>query len=64
LPEIAEDAGMIVGVGSVTVLAGTFTQTIRVRESNPIDGDKDYKVFAAGTGVIIDGPLELIESGP
>jgi hypothetical protein len=60
-PGIALDEGLVVGTGSVTVPAGTFTQTIRVREFNPLDGDKGYKWYAAGVGLIIDGPVKLIE---
>jgi hypothetical protein len=60
-PGIAEDEGTIVGSGPVAVPAGAFTETIRVREFNPLDGDKGYKVFAAGTGLVIDGPLELVD---
>lgn len=42
-----------------SVPAGPFSETIRVQESNPLDGDRGYKVFAAGTGLIVDGPLAL-----
>lgn len=58
-PGVAEDEAKIVGIGPTTVPAGTFTETIRVREFNPLDGDKGYKVFAAETGLIVDGPVEL-----
>lgn len=58
-PGVAEDEGQIVGVGQVEVPAGTFSETIRVREFNPLDGGKDYKVFAKGVGIIVDGPLVL-----
>lgn len=60
-PGIAEDEGTIVGIGPVTVPFDAFTETIRVREFNPLDGGKGYKVFAAGTGLIVDGPLELVD---
>lgn len=59
-PGVAEDEGTIVGSGPVTVPAGRFTETIRVRESNPLDGSKDYKVYAAGVGLIVDGTVELL----
>lgn len=59
-PGVAEDEGKIVGIGPVEVPAGLFTETIRVRESNPLEGDKDFKVYAAGTGILVDGPLELV----
>lgn len=60
-PGIAEDEGRVVGTGSVTVPAGSFSRTIRVRESNPLDGDKGYKVYAHGVGLIVDGPVELVD---
>ena len=59
-PGVAEDQAQVVGQGPVTVPAGSFAQTIRVREFNPLDGEKDYKVHAAGVGLIIDGILELV----
>jgi hypothetical protein len=58
-PGVAEDEGKIVGVGPVEVPFGLFTNTIRIREFNPLDRGKDYKVHAAGTGIIIDGTLQL-----
>ncbi|MGD2070672.1 MAG: hypothetical protein PVI57_18510 [Gemmatimonadota bacterium] len=60
-PGIAEDEGRIVGVGPITVAAGTFPVTLRLREYNPLDEEKDYKVFASGVGTIVDGPLALVE---
>ncbi|HET9512392.1 MAG TPA: hypothetical protein VFO95_00585 [Gemmatimonadales bacterium] len=60
-PGIAEDEGTVVGTGKVTVPAGTFTRTIRVREANPLDGDKGYKWYAHGTGLLIDGPVKLVQ---
>jgi len=59
-PGVAEDENKIVGIGPVTVPAGTFTETIRIREFDPLTGDKDRKVFAAGVGTIIDGVLSLV----
>ena len=58
-PGVAEDQGKIVGTGAVTVPAGTFAKTIRVRELNPLDAGKDYKWYAAAVGIIVDGPLRL-----
>jgi hypothetical protein len=60
-PGIAEDEGRIVGTGSETVPVDTFSETLRVRESNPLDGDKGYKVYAHGVGLIVDGPVELVD---
>lgn len=58
-PDVAEDEGKIVGIGPVEVPFGRFTRTIRIREFNPLDGDKDYKIHAAGIGIIVDGDLQL-----
>jgi hypothetical protein len=58
-PEVAEDEGTIVGIGPVEVPFGRFTETLRIREFNPLDGGKDFKIYAAGTGIIVDGPLTL-----
>lgn len=58
-PGIAEDEAKIVGSGPVTVEAGRFTETIRFRETTPLEKGVGFKTFAAGTGLIIDGPAEL-----
>jgi hypothetical protein len=69
-PGIALDGVRIVGIGPVTVPYGTFTETIRFREFDFIEGKKgDYKVFAkddfgAGNfqgGTVIDGVLQLTD---
>ncbi|HET6362098.1 MAG TPA: hypothetical protein VFH11_08575 [Gemmatimonadota bacterium] len=62
-PGIAEDEGKIVGIGPVTVPFGSFDETIRVREFNPLDGGKGFKVFGADVGLLIDGPVELTDFG-
>lgn len=59
-PGIAEDEGKVVGIGPVTVPAGRFEDAIRVREVNPLDGEKDYKLYAAGVGLVVDGSVELV----
>lgn len=60
-PGTAEDQGRVVGSKNrITVPAGTFDETIRIRESNPLDGDFDFKVFAKDVGILIDGPLSLL----
>ena len=58
-PGIAMDEGRIVGSGPVTVPYGRFTETLRVREYNPLDGDVGFKVFAHGVGLVIDDQLKL-----
>jgi hypothetical protein len=54
-PGIAEDEATITRVGrTVTVPAGTFTDTLTVRDFNPLDGSRGTKVYAAGVGLITD----------
>ena len=60
-PGIAEDTATVVRRGrTVTVPAGTFTNTITVRDFNPLDGSRGTKIYAPGVGLIVDGPLDLI----
>ena len=58
-PGIAEDEGRITGSGRVKVTAGTYNQTLRIREFNPLDGDVGFKTFAKGVGMLIDGDVQL-----
>ena len=50
----------IVGIGPFEVPFGRFAETIRIREFDPLTGDKDHKIHAAGFGIIVDGPLQLV----
>jgi hypothetical protein len=59
-PGVAEDQGTVVGSGPVEVPAGTFPDAIRVKECNPLDGDRGVKVFARGVGLVIDGTVKLV----
>lgn len=61
-PGVAEDRGWIVGVGERTkVPAGTFTDTLSITEDSPLDaGISSEKVYAAGIGLIVDEPVELV----
>jgi len=60
-PGVAEDEAKIIGVGPVEVPFGRFTETIRIREHDPLTAEQDYKFHAAGVGIIIDGPLGLVD---
>jgi hypothetical protein len=60
-PGIAEDEATIVRSGStVTVPAGTFSDTITVRDFNPLDGSRGTKVYVRDVGLVRDGPLDLV----
>jgi hypothetical protein len=60
-PGVAEDIATIVATGkTTTVPAGTFRDTIKVRDFNPLDGSTGIKFYAPGVGLIVDGPLRLV----
>ena len=59
-PGIAEDEGTVVGSGPLKVGDVTYPETIRIREFNPLDGGKGFKVYARNVGLIVDGPVELV----
>jgi hypothetical protein len=71
-PGVAQDVFKIIGHGPpVEVPFGEFgnENLVRVEESNPLNGDKGYKVFAGGEmvggqtvgGIIVDEVLELTD---
>jgi hypothetical protein len=60
-PGIAEDRATILEIGrTVSTGAGTFTDTLRVRDFNPLDGSRGIKSYARNVGLIHDGPLLLL----
>jgi hypothetical protein len=59
-PGVAEDQGRVVGAGPTVTPVGRFTEVIRIRESNPLDGGFDFKVYAKDVGLLVDGPLSLV----
>jgi hypothetical protein len=60
-PGVAADEGVVIEVGkTITVPAGTFTETIVVLEVNPLEGEEEPKVFAPGVGLLVDEDLELV----
>jgi hypothetical protein len=58
-PGVAEDRATITRRGSFTVPAGSFPDTISVRDFNPLDGSRSTKVYARDVGLIFDSPLQL-----
>jgi hypothetical protein len=55
-PGVAEDRAEVVGVGeSLTVPAGTFTDTLHTRESSPLEpGVSEEKWYVSGVGLAVD----------
>ncbi|MGH7569530.1 MAG: hypothetical protein ACREL9_11315 [Gemmatimonadales bacterium] len=65
-PGVAEDRVQIVAAGeSVTVPYGTFTNTIRFRETTPLEpGASSTKVYARDFGQIVDDHVRLTSRTP
>lgn len=65
-PGIAQDRVEILAAGeSVTVPYGTFTNTIRFRETSPLEpGVKSTKVYVQGLGPIVDDEVRLTAKSP
>jgi hypothetical protein len=64
-PKVAMDRCEIVSTSDkVEVPAGRFENCVKVQETTPLEPDaKEYKVYAPGTGLLIDGPLKLVRHG-
>ena len=61
---VAEDASVIVALGEpVTVPAGSFTDTLTVKDVDPLGGGVDEKQYARGVGPLRDAGLVLVEYG-
>jgi hypothetical protein len=59
-PGVAEDTAEITAIGrTVRTPEDTFTDTITVRDFNPLDGSRGTKAYARNVGLVQDGPLLL-----
>lgn len=60
-PGVAEDAAVIRELdSSVTVPAGTFSDTVVTEDVDPLGGGIDQKVYARDIGLIVDEGLKLV----
>lgn len=49
---------------TVRTPAAQFTNCLKVEETTPLDpGNKEYKYYAAGIGLVQDGALKLVKHG-
>jgi len=64
-PGAAMDRAEIVSVSeTVKTPAGEFKNCLKVEETTPLEpGEKEYKYYAPGIGLIQDGPLKLVKYG-
>lgn len=68
--EIAPDVAMDRAENVSTTIkaktpAGEFKDCLKTEETTPLEpGTKEYKLYAPGVGLIMDGPLPLVKYGP
>lgn len=65
-PGVAMDRGQVRSVtGSLETPAGRFTNVLRIEETTPLErGEREYKLYAPGVGLLQDGSLKLVSYGP
>jgi hypothetical protein len=64
-PEVAMDRAEIVSMSeTVATPAGEFKNCLKVEETTPLEpGEKGYKCYAPGIGLVQDGSLKLVKYG-
>jgi hypothetical protein len=63
-PKVAMDRAEIVSLTeTLQTPAGKFERCLKTEESSAIEGGKEYKVYAPGIGLILDGNLKLTKHG-
>jgi hypothetical protein len=64
-PKVAMDRGEIVSTSeTLTVPAGTFDKVLKIEETTPLEpGNKEYKYYAPGIGLLKDGGFVLVKHG-
>lgn len=65
-PGVAEDHADHIAQGeTITVTAGTFTETLRTREWTPLEpNETSIKAYAQGVGLIVDDSIVLVSTTP
>jgi hypothetical protein len=63
-PKVAMDRAEVVNLAeTLQTPAGKFEHCLKTEESSAIEGGKEYKVYAPGVGLILDGNLKLTKHG-
>jgi hypothetical protein len=64
-PKVAMDRARIVSLSeSLKTRAGTFANLLKIEETNPLEGgEREFKLYAHGVGLIQDGSLTLVRHG-
>ena len=62
-PDQAMDRAQIVSLSEkVTVPLGTYENCLKTEETSPLEaGSKEYKLYASGVGLLVDGGLKLVK---
>jgi hypothetical protein len=65
-PGVAEDRAEIVSINdTLDTPAGTFPKVLKTEETNPLKpGEKEFKFYAPGIGLIQDEALKLVKHTP
>jgi hypothetical protein len=63
-PGVAMDRAEIVALdAALKTPAGEFKGCLKVAETSPLEGGREYKVYAPGIGLVRDGSLRLVDHG-
>ena len=64
-PKVAMDRAEVASLtGSMETPAGKFANVLQTEETTPLEpGDEERKYYAAGVGLIKDGPMKLVRHG-
>jgi hypothetical protein len=63
-PGAAMDRGMVAAVDVVLdTPAGEFENCLKIREENPLDHEREFKIHAPGIGIVQDEDLLLVKYG-
>lgn len=64
-PEVAMDRCVIISTKeTVETIAGTFKNCLKIEETTPLEpGNKEYKYYARGIGLVNDANAELVKYG-
>jgi hypothetical protein len=63
-PRVAMDRAELVSMSErVTTRSGVYTNALKIEETTPLEpGQREYKLFARGVGLIQDGDLTLVKT--
>ena len=63
-PKVAMDRAEVVSVSeTLATPAGNFNNCLKTRETSALEGGREYKLYAAGFGLIQEADLKLTKYG-